>query len=245
MSGALNEQLADIFATGHGLESAAITMISTSVTQLSNVNSRLMALAEYMIPIVDPLIVLTPLEIELQKVGEKIQGTYLPVLEGYQASITSLGTHIEERLEKLFEELSVASALTAVSAFSDVTTTINTIAGSAFGTVDTVITKASNLLDQLDQNINDFSVELLEELTELANFELTLTETAAELTTAVNEIQSTIDNEVNSLSQMYTGYQQHAKAVSVQLLVSNAGTASIIAQLANPELSSLLACITE
>lgn len=241
MDSALTEQLSSVFASGSGLQSASLTTIAVSVATLNGLSSRLVALADEMIPaVVDPLIILTPLETELDALGGRIQTTYVPVLAGYVADLGLLTDHIEEHLGNFFDELSVASAMTSISAYADVNATMNGISGSAFGMIDAQLANADTAMAALEQALDSFSLDLVEELTEVAEFEVTLTQASSALTTASNSVQASISSEVAALSQMYSRYQQHAKAVSAQLLVSDASSAAIVAQLANPELGALL-----
>lgn len=241
MAETLSEQLSSVFASGSGLQSGSLSVISTSMAALDSMSNSLVTLAASMIPtVVDPVLVLTPLETESQALGGRIQTTYIPILESCYTELGLLTSHIEERLEKLFEELSVASAMTEITAYSDINATINSISGTAFGEVDTVLANADTVLSELELALDGFSIDLVEELTQLTAFELILTQATDTLTLTNSSVPTAISSEVAALSQMYSSYQQHAKAVSAQLLVSNADTGAIVAQLASPELSALL-----
>lgn len=240
----LNEQLSSVFASGTGLKSNSLITTTESITALNDVNTRLVTLADDMTPSVtepaNTALTLTPLETELQALGERIQTTYLPILDNYHIQLDLLTNHIEEHLENFFDELSVASAMTSISDYSDVNTTMNGISGSVLGAIDAQLANAETAMNELEQEIDSFSLDLIEELTPLTELELILIQATDTLTSASNTVQTTISSETTALSQMYSRYQRHAKAVSTQLLVSDTNTAAIVAQLASPELSALL-----
>lgn len=238
----VNEQLITVFSAGSGLSSTASSQISTSSAKVTSISEELTNLSAAMAPEgeADATTALTEIEEALEGVSSNINITYLPALTSYASNLSSLDTHIEERLDLLFEELSVASAISPLSEYSDVDATVNSISGSALGTTDTELLAADNLLDELSLVISNLSLDDIT-LTQLTEFDLLLSQAIDELNSYSSTLSQTVSDESNALSTLYTRYKQYSKAVSAQLLIADDNVSGFIGQLASSDLESALA----
>ncbi|RBO85919.1 DUF7217 family protein [Marinomonas aquiplantarum] len=236
-----NEALFAIFAAGSGLKSPALEQVPTLQNQLSDLDQLFVNAGTSLAPeILDETQVLTELEAAQQALSVKLLNTGTTCIDSMMQALEALQSHVLDRLDKLFEEFSVASAIRSLSTYQDLPTTLHKISGSTLGDAQPTLSECTIFIEEVTSVVENLDVVEVTLLT-LTEFDLLLQQALDELLHYANQITSLITQEISALNTMYSDYKQLSKAVSAQLLVNDENLSGFINQLASDDLKAALA----